>query len=201
MEKPFWETSYRDDSVSTFTQSPSADITEYWTLFPPGGTVLDAGCGEGRNSIFLAEKGFVVDAFDISEAGVEKAKKIANARNVDVNFTHGDLTKFVFEKDYDVIISSGVLHLCEKAGRDAFLERAKLHTTVGGYNAITVFTNRLPATPDNAPFTKSLFDVGELPAFYSDWELIYHVEDIFEDEHPGGIHHQHAFERMIAKKR
>jgi len=201
MEKPFWETSYRDDSVSTFTQSPSSDIAKYWTLFPPGGAVLDAGCGEGRNAIFLAKKGFSVDAFDISEAGVAKAKKIASAQNADVNFAHDDLTKFVFKKDYDVVISCGVLHLCEKAGRDAFIERSKLHTIAGGYNVITVFTNRLPATPDNAPFTKSLFDIGELPACYSEWEFVYNAEDIFEDEHPGGIRHRHAFERIVAKKK
>jgi|GEM_PF-6595077 len=50
MDKPFWEQTYRDGSVSTFTKDPTADIAEYWTLFPAGGTVLDVGCGEGRNS-------------------------------------------------------------------------------------------------------------------------------------------------------
>lgn len=200
MDKPFWEQTYRDDSVSTFAKGATADIAEYWTLFPTGGTVLDVGCGEGRNSIFLAEKGFVVDAFDISEAGIEKAKRIASTRGVEVNFVCRDLATFVFEKKYDVIISHGVLHLCEEADRNTFIERAKQHTSAGGYNAIGVFTNRLPATPDNALFTKSLFDVGELPSRYADWEIAHHLEGIFEDSHPGGIHHQHAYERIIAKK-
>ncbi|MDR0469189.1 MAG: methyltransferase domain-containing protein, partial [Peptococcaceae bacterium] len=113
MNKPFWEQTYRDNSVSTFSKGPTADIAEYWTLFPPGGTVLDVGCGEGRNSIFLAEKGFIVDAFDISEAGIKKAKGIAAARGVDVSFMCRDLAKFIFEKSYDVVLSHGVLHLCE----------------------------------------------------------------------------------------
>jgi len=76
----------------------------------------------------------------------------------------------------------------------------KLHTSDGGYNAVGVFTNRVPATPDNAPFTKSLFDVGELPEIYSDWDIVLHAEYIFEDTHPGDIHHRHAYERVIAKK-
>lgn len=200
MDKPFWEQTYRDDSVSTFAKGPTADIAEYWTLFPAGGTVLDVGCGEGRNSVFLAGKGFAVDAFDISEAGIEKAKRIASASKVEVNFMRGDLVAFVFEKEYNVILSHGVLHLCEEADRNAFIERAKQHTSAGGYNAVGVFTNRLPATPDNAPFTKSLFNVGELPSRYSDWEIVHHLEDVFEDSHPGGIHHQHAYERIIARK-
>lgn len=57
----------------------------------------------------------------------------------------------------------------------------------------------MPATPDNAPFTKSLFDIGELPNMYSDWKIVIHLEGIFTDEHPGGIHHEHAYERIIAR--
>ena len=200
MDKPFWEHTYRDDNVSTFAKGPTADIGEHWALFPYGGTVLDVGCGEGRNSIFLAEKGFVVDAFDISDAGVEKAKRLAAIKGVDVKFICQDLAKYDFKGDYDVILSHGVLHLCEKADRDKFIERAKLNTSFGGFNAIGIFTNRLPATPDNAPFTKSLFDVGELPSRYSDWDIVHHLEGVFEDNHPGGIHHQHAYERIIARK-
>ncbi len=37
--------------------------------------VLDIGCGEGRNAIFLAGLGHTVDAFDISAAGIEKARE------------------------------------------------------------------------------------------------------------------------------
>ena len=200
MDKPFWEQTYDDDSVSTFSKRPTADVLEHWTLFPVGATVLDVGCGEGRNAIFLAGKGFAVDALDISEAGIEKAKRIAAAKGVVVNFICKDLGQFVFEKSYDIILSHGVLHLCEKAVRDLLLEHAKKHTAPGGYNTIGIFTNRLPATPDLAPFTKSLFDVGELPACYADWELVHHWEGIIEDSHPGGINHQHAYERIIARK-
>jgi len=200
MDKPFWEQTYRDDSVSTFAKGPTADIAKHWVSFPAGGTVLDAGCGEGRNAIFLAEKGFAVQAFDISEAGVEKAGRIAAARGLGIDFTRQDLTRFIFAKDYDIILSHGVLHLCEKSDRNRFIARAKRHTVAGGYNAIGIFTDRLPATPDNAPFTKSLFAVGELPSFYDDWDIIHHIEDIFEDSHPGGIRHTHACEQIIARK-
>ena len=200
MDRPFWEQTYRDNSVSSFSRGPTADIVEYWTLFPPGGSVLDVGCGEGRNSVFLAEKGFVVDAFDISESGIEKAERIASIQSVDVNFMCRNLTDYQFEKNYEIILSHGVLHLCEKIDRDFFIEQVKRNTAQGGYNAIGVFTNRLPATPDNAPFTKSLFDVGELPSRYGDWEIVHHTEGVFEDTHPGGIHHRHAYERVIARR-
>jgi tellurite methyltransferase len=162
---------------------------------------LDVGCGEGRNSIFLAEKGFIVDAFDLSEAGIEKAKRIAEAKEVSVNFFICNLGEYIFEYDFDVILSHGVLHLCEKEVRNRCIESAKTHTKPGGVNAIGIFTNRLPAAPDMEAVTKSLFDVGELPAIYADWDIIHHHEGTFKDEHPGGIKHHHAYERIIARKR
>ncbi len=199
-EKPFWEKTYSDSGVATFSKGPTVDVNEYYSIFPPNSLVLDVGCGEGRNSIFLAKLGHTVDAFDISENGIAKAREIARGLGVQVNFFCQDLGSFEFEKDYDVILSHGVLHLPVKEVRDGFIRRMQEHTKPGGYNAVGVFTNRLPATPDNAPFTHSLFDVGELPAKYEGWEIVHHLEGTFKDTHPGDIHHEHAYERIIARK-
>lgn len=198
--KPFWEQTYANKDVSTFQKGPTTDINEYFCIFKKNSSVLDVGCGEGRNSIFLAEQGHSVDAFDISEAGISKAKYLADLKKVNVNFFMQDLREFTFLYDYDVILSHGVLHLPEKNVRDAFIIKAQDHTKIGGYHAIGIFTNKLPATPDNAPFTKSLFAVGELPEKYHDWQIIHHLEGIIRDAHPGDIHHEHAFERIIARK-
>jgi tellurite methyltransferase len=200
MDKPFWEIGYSDPTASTFSKGPTVDLREYAHLIAPGSTILDVGCGEGRNALFLAGAGHFVDAFDLSEAGIAKASALARQIGVVVNFTVCDLADFVFEKTYDVVLSHGVLHLPEKAVRDRFITRAMAATRAGGLHYIGVFTNRLPATPDNAPFTKSLFDVGELPAKYDGWELLHHLEGTFKDEHPGGVRHEHAYERIVARK-
>lgn len=199
-EKPFWEDGYNNENVSTFAKGPTKDLAEFHGNFNPNSTILDVGCGEGRNSIFLATQGHELDAFDISEAGVNKAIKIAKLNNLSVNFWSQDLSTYEFDKEYDVIMSHGVLHLPEKNIRDDFIRRSKENTKNSGYNLIGIFTNRLPATPDNAPFTKSLFDVGELPEIYKDWEILRHAEGTFKDEHPGGLRHEHAYERIITRK-
>lgn len=199
-ERPFWEQTYADMDVSTFSKGPTVDVNEFYQIFPQNARVLDVGCGEGRNSIFMAKLGNQVDAFDISKNGIEKAKKIAGQAGVQVNYFCCDLEAFVFEKEYDIILSHGVLHLPYKEVRDAFIAKMQANTKIGGYNAIGIFTNRLPATEDNAPYTHSLFDVGELPEKYKDWEIVHHFEGTFSDSHPGGIHHEHAFERVIAKR-
>ena len=200
MDKPFWEKTYKDQSVSTFAKGPTGDVFDFFDSINETYTVLDVGCGEGRNAIYMATKGHDVDAFDLSEAGILKSKRIADEKSVHVRFWVQDLDEYTFIKNYHVIMSHGVLHLPEKKVRNQFIEQAKLHTFSGGYQVIGIFTNRCPATPDNAPFTKSLFEVGELPDKYSDWDILHHKEGIFCDEHPGGIKHEHSYERIIARK-
>ena len=200
MSKPFWEQSYLDPNVSTFAKGPTSDLAEYYGLIPVPSTILDVGCGEGRNAIFLAEQGHIAEGFDLSAAGVAKSQAIAQAKGVDVRFWQQDIADFVFEKTYDVILSHGVLHLPHKDVRDAFIQRAQENTLAGGLHFIGIFTNRVPAAPDLAAFTHSLFDVGELPAKYRGWEILHHFEGTFWDEHPGSPRHQHAYERIIARK-
>lgn len=48
----------------------------------PSGTVLDLGAGDGRNALYLAEKGFAVKAVDLAEAGIAKLKRLAKKRGL-----------------------------------------------------------------------------------------------------------------------
>ena len=102
------------------------DVNEFYNVFPQNAQVLDVECGEKRNSIFMAKLGNKVDAFDISENGIEKAKKISRQMGVQINFFCCDLEKFLFEKEYDVILSHGVLHLPCKDVRDKFIKQYAL---------------------------------------------------------------------------
>ena len=91
MEKPFWEKTYQDKSVSTFSKGPTSDLKEYAYLLNVPSSVLDVGCGEGRNSIFLAAQNHSVEAFDLSTAGIEKAIEIAMNAGLKINFYQQEL--------------------------------------------------------------------------------------------------------------
>ncbi|MBI1171047.1 methyltransferase domain-containing protein [bacterium] len=58
---------------------------------PPAQNILCVADGEGRNSVFLAEQGHKVSAMDGSEVGVAKARKLAEARGVAVDFHVADI--------------------------------------------------------------------------------------------------------------
>ena len=64
-----WNEKYRQKD---YPAEPSGIVRDFFSL-APGGAALDIAAGSGRNSLFLAEHGFVVDAVDIAEEGLALA--------------------------------------------------------------------------------------------------------------------------------
>ena len=196
---PFWEQTYRDDRADTFGR-PSTEIVSLAERLPSGACVLDAGCGEGRNARFLATRGFRVDAFDVSAAGIDKLVRMAARDGVHVNAWVEDLNTFEFSRSYDVIISHGVLHLLERHAWARVIAQMKEHTRPGGVNVVAVFTDEIPPPDDLAPFVRGLFKEGELARTYADWRYEQATSYVLKDEHPGGVRHRHAIDKVVAWK-
>ena len=69
------------------------------------GTALFVGEGEGRNAVFAASKGWLVDAIDISDGAKTKAERLAAEAGVNINFTVFDISEFrPQENHYDLIV-------------------------------------------------------------------------------------------------
>jgi SAM-dependent methyltransferase len=73
-----------------FGTAPNEWLREHAAVWKAGDRVLCVADGEGRNSVWLAGRGLVVDAFDIAEVGVAKARRLAAEQGVSVNFTVAD---------------------------------------------------------------------------------------------------------------
>lgn len=85
-----------------FGTEPNAWLREHAGLWQPGQRVLSVADGEGRNSVWLARQGLQVDAFDISEVGVAKARRLAAEQGVSCNFSVNDCDDFAWPQDtYD----------------------------------------------------------------------------------------------------
>jgi ubiquinone/menaquinone biosynthesis C-methylase UbiE len=79
-----------------------------------GMRVLDAGCGSGRNLVYLLQAGVEVYATDIDAGAVNRVRKLALALSpslVETNFRLEPVERMTFEDGFaDVVISSAVLH-------------------------------------------------------------------------------------------
>lgn len=69
-----------------FGTAPNAFLARHAGLFKPGQRALCVADGEGRNSVWLAEQGLEVVAFDFSPVAVEKARRLAASRGVQVRY-------------------------------------------------------------------------------------------------------------------
>lgn len=198
-DRPFWDSMYEDADAEPFGP-PSEEVVEIAAVLPDGAFALDLGCGDGRNTLLLAEHGLYVDALDISAVGIEKLRSRARAAGVPVRAWVQDIGTFSFEREYDLVVAHGVLHLL---GRDVWLhllDSVRQHTRPGGWNIVAVFTDRLPPPPDLAPYMRGLFREGELLDCYAGWAVDRWEAYTLDDEHPGGIRHRHPVNKVMAQK-
>ena len=78
-------------------------------VLAPGHTAMDIACGEGRNSVFLAQNGFLVTGLDISDVGLSKGIVRANTAGVTVDFRRVNLDGYVISEKYDLILNFNFL--------------------------------------------------------------------------------------------
>ena len=84
-----WDQRYREGAYAS-RDYPSEFLKQRLPHLKRG-KALDLACGAGRNSIFLAQNGFFVDAVDVSSVGLEKARKRAETLGVSINWLNQDL--------------------------------------------------------------------------------------------------------------
>ncbi len=85
--------------------------------FSPEMKILDAGCGGGRNLVYFLRNGFQVFGIDRNADAIEYVRSLAKMLAPDVqpeNFRIANVEKLPFpDKNFDVIISSAVLHFAD----------------------------------------------------------------------------------------
>ena len=91
--KETWNARFaRDDYI--FGRQPNAFVEAHAHRVAPGKRVLCVADGEGRNSVWLAERGMVVTAFDFAGNALVKARALAAERGVVVQLAEADILDY-----------------------------------------------------------------------------------------------------------
>jgi tellurite methyltransferase len=198
--RPFWEDVYEDlDGPGAFGP-PSAETVELAKRLPADARILDLGCGDGRHAIYLAAHGFHVRAIDVSPLAIRKLQHNALLRGVVIKTVVQDLRDLTIDGACDLIIAHGCLHLVEHKHSSRLLKEMKAATKAGGYNVVAVFTDAIEMPDDFQPFMRGLFREGDLLQAYAGWQIKESRSYVFEDDHPGGVHHRHAVGKLVVRK-
>lgn len=141
----FWDRFYADRSrpVPFFAAKPDENLAAYLDqgLIAPG-RALDLGCGPGRNALYLAARGFEVDAVDLSPVAVSWGEERAHEAGADVRFMRGDafaLPANELSGPYDLVVDSGCFHHLPPHRRISYLALLDRVLAPGGHLALTCF--------------------------------------------------------------
>ncbi|PDY98458.1 SAM-dependent methyltransferase [Bacillus thuringiensis] len=139
----FWDDFYsnREKEIPFFTIKPDENLVSYFEKKLLNlGKVLELGCGPGRNAIYFAENGCLVDAVDLSQESIQWATERSKEKNVNVNFIHDNIFDLQMEKGtYDIVYDSGCFHHIAPHRRMSYINLVKKALKPGGYFAITCF--------------------------------------------------------------
>jgi len=182
----------------------------------PKGVVLDIGAGQGRNSFFLARKGFKVEAIDINKENIKKIKQLVKKNNLPVKAKYSDVEKFKFlPSKYSLILGIQCFNFIKKSKFDKIIKRIKKSLDTDGMLIISVFTTADPTykrlrkkykpPEENTFYSKKFphwwhfFKKNELKRYFkSGYKILFYKERLVKDKKP--YPHSHGIAEMVIKK-
>jgi SAM-dependent methyltransferase len=129
MRREDWDRRYAETEL-LWSAGPNRFLVAEASALPPG-RALDLACGEGRNAVWLAQRGWRVTGVDFSGVAVAKARERVAAEGLDVAVACDDLLAYEPERQaYDLVL---VFYLQLPADeRAVVLERAAAAVAPGG---------------------------------------------------------------------
>ncbi len=106
--------------------------------------VLDVGCGQGRDAIFIARKGHSVVGVDMSPNGIRDLEQQAVRENLHIRGIVADLSHFTPHEDYDVVLIDRTLHMLDRSERLAALCALLKHVKANGWLLIADERTNIP---------------------------------------------------------
>ena len=97
-----WDERYANKAL-VWSKEPNRKFAQIAATLPVG-CAFDAACGEGRNAIWLASRGWQVTAADFSSVGLQKAQELAGQADTAISWLHEDLTTYrPMEYHFDLV--------------------------------------------------------------------------------------------------
>jgi SAM-dependent methyltransferase len=182
--KTQWDQRYSRPTF-IFGKSPAEFLAENYHYIPYEATVLDMGMGEGRNAIFLAQKGYKVTGVDISSVAVKKSYLLAQEFGVKIKGVVASL------KDYKIAPGSFDAIVCFYYVDRSLVESIKTWLKPGGiliYEAFTLREKDRDPAKRNDPLGDTIYlKEQELLKLFPGMRVLKYEEPLHEKEFRSSI--------------
>lgn len=192
MTKHFWDDRFKAEGYY-YGDEPNAYLKDRMENMMPG-KILFPMDGEGRNSVYAAEKGWESFAFDISLEGKKKALYLAIKKIVLIDYQIADIQEVSYEENTFDALALIYAHLPVKQRREAHQKMAT-YLKQGGILILEAFSKNQVENQKNNPRAGGpkdidwLYDLEDIKADFMNFEWIEAVEtttDLSEGEHHVG---------------
>ena len=154
-----------------FGEEPNAFLASQAPRFPSGNALALAD-GEGRNSVWLARQGLIVDAFDFSPPAVTKAQALAAKHGVEVNFSCSDWQSFEWKPEHYDLVAGIFFQFATPTERADLFERIKHSLKPGGLLVIQGYgKNQLSFRTGGPGKLEHLYDEALLRLAFSGFDI------------------------------
>jgi SAM-dependent methyltransferase len=167
-----WNARYARDDFH-FGEEPNAFVRAQARRIERDQSALCVADGEGRNSVFLAEQGIVVTAFDFAPNAVAKARRLAARRKVRVDHRLADILTWDWTSSaYDAVIAIFVQFLPPEVREQVF---AGMRSAVrpGGLMLLEGYRpEQVDYGTGGPPRPENMYTRGWLESQFRDWEIL-----------------------------
>ena len=181
--KTQWDQRYSRPTF-IFGKSPAQFLAENYQYIPFEGTVLDMGMGEGRNAVFLAQKGYKVTGVDLSSVAVKKSYLLAQEFGVKIKGVVASL------KDYTIAPGTFDAIICFYWVDRGMVEKIKTWLKPGGvliYEAYTFKEKERDAAKRADPLSDNYLKEQELIKLFPGMRVLKYEEPLHEKEFRSSI--------------
>jgi 2-polyprenyl-3-methyl-5-hydroxy-6-metoxy-1,4-benzoquinol methylase len=161
MAKTVYDDYYKEKE---YFGAPYKGLVKFFEEYKPKGTVLDLGCGQGRDAIPIAKMGYNVIAVDYSKVGINQLKKKALSAGITINAIVDDVYKMNIDKNIDIVLLDSMLHFYKKdvEKESVFVNKILNELRIGG-----IFANFIIKGKAREKILKDIIDKSEY-----EWEIL-----------------------------
>jgi 2-polyprenyl-3-methyl-5-hydroxy-6-metoxy-1,4-benzoquinol methylase len=171
-DRALWEQRHAAEAGEIEPSPFLVEIFEQGAWAIRSGKALDLACGKGRNALYLAKRGFAVDAVDIAATALGEGRRRAQERGLSVDFREVDLDQWEPPDDqYDLILN---IHFLDRS----WVPKIKRSLKLGGHVIFETFLidQRVLGHPKNPAH---LLDHNELLRLFADFRVLLYREGKF----------------------
>lgn len=178
--KTQWDETYSRSSF-VYGKAPAQFLAENYQYIPFEGSVLDMGMGEGRNAVFLAQKGYKVTGIDISSVAVKKSYLLAQEFGVKIKGVVASL------KDYKIKPGTYDAIICFYYVDRSLADKIKSWLKPGGVLIYEAHTEKELAKKKEAATDENYLKEQELLKLFPGMRVLKYEEPLHEKEFRSSI--------------